>query len=738
MDRIGNFSRRHFYRLVAADEHVLNSEAGYDNEDDLPDNTVEEIVMGNYGDDVIPVIDEVPENVEVPANVEVPVIGDIPAIHEVPVIANNPEDANIDIDDYVRADGDGDSDDGDDGYRYDESDDTTSSDDQEDNEDNVLTEEQNDAVMSLQTKLAQFVLKHNLTRDGTHDMLQIWREEGFLLPKTRETLLKTTRTKIVPRVCAPGEYHHFGLSHALAKLNLSYLAECESVVLDISIDGLALAKSSKLKIWPILGAFSANLNISPFLIGAYVGYHDPGDIDDFLSDFVNELKILLVNGVNVTPRLIHKPLMIRCFVCDAPARSFLAGVHGHQALYGCNKCNQCCERIIINGGRSRRAYLRVKGVPRTDNTFRTRLHLNHHKPKFQNQYSLLESLNIGMVSQVPIDAMHLVDEGAMNRMLTSLFETTWANITCQSVRLTTEKKEELDELFVSLSVYVPSEFERKPRSIIHELCRWKAVEFRFFLNYAGCVVLKDFVTTEFYNHFMLLVTAVRWLSAPGTYLDNLDAAQVLIERFVQEYPDIYYPTEVVYNIHGLLHITEDVRKFGPLYSYSAYKFENHMRVIRKMIRKPNQIIQQMYKRVSEIEDINRIPVRVGLVGSPRPFNDDRFPNCNTSYKAFQFEAFVLNNKINDNACMLLDGTSVEVWGFGVYNDENVIFARPYVNIRNFFTYPVDSSEGLGILQVDRPTANENSVHSATSVHYKYVKLPYKNSLILIPMLHHIK
>lgn len=120
-----------------------------------------------------------------------------------------------------------------------------------------------------------------------------------------------------------------------------------------------------------------------------------------------------------------------------------------------------------------------------------------------------------MVSQVPNDPMHLVDEGAMARMLKSLFDGP-----CRSGRLSNEKKQDLDELYVSFSVYVPVEFERKPRSIIHELCRWKAAEFRVFLNYAACVVLKDFVTPELYNHFLVLMTAVRWLSASGTYLEN--------------------------------------------------------------------------------------------------------------------------------------------------------------------------------------------------------------------------
>ena len=32
----------------------------------------------------------------------------------------------------------------------------------------------------------------------------------------------------------------------------------------------------------------------------------------------------------------------------------------------------------------------------------------------------------------------------------------------------------------------------------------------------------------------------------------------------------------MYNVHGLIHIAEDVKRFGPLDSYSAFPFENYL------------------------------------------------------------------------------------------------------------------------------------------------------------------
>lgn len=146
-------------------------------------------------------------------------------------------------------------------------------------------------------------------------------------------------------------------------------------------------------------------------------------------------------------------------------------------------------------------------------------------------------------------------------------------------------------------------------SIINELPRFKGVDFRFILNYSGCIIFKDFVGPEVYNHFMLLFTAVRFLTSPATHLVNADLAQTLLETFVEEYPNVYDPTEVVYTIHSLLHVVDDVKMYGPLYSWSAYKYENHMNEIKKLIRKPNKILSQINNRLEELNSFNEKKTR---------------------------------------------------------------------------------------------------------------------------------
>ena len=50
---------------------------------------------------------------------------------------------------------------------------------------------------------------------------------------------------------------------------------------------------------------------------------------------------------------------------------------------------------------------------------------------------------------------------------------------------------------------------------------------------------------------------------------------------------------------------DDVRNFGSLDSFSAYPFENHLQRIKNLVRKSAKPLQQIVKRLSELE-INQV------------------------------------------------------------------------------------------------------------------------------------
>lgn len=91
---------------------------------------------------------------------------------------------------------------------------------------------------------------------------------------------------------------------------------------------------------------------------------------------------------------------------------------------------------------------------------------------------------------------------------------------------------------------------------------------------------------------------------------------------------------MVSNVHALLHIVDCVRQFGPLYTFSAYPFENFQREVKKLIKKPTQPLQQIFKRLEETEGLNKqhVEARLGFVSETRPLTTIYFQDVASHIK----------------------------------------------------------------------------------------------------------
>lgn len=95
--------------------------------------------------------------------------------------------------------------------------------------------------------------------------------------------------------------------------------------------------------------------------------------------------------------------------------------------------------------------------------------------------------------------------------------------------------------------------------------RYKATEVRQFLLYTGVVLLKQFLSVDSYHHFLNLSMAYRLLSQPCLE-ENLDLADNLLKKFVQNFTSYYKKEYIRFNIHCLLHVADDVKLHGPLHT----------------------------------------------------------------------------------------------------------------------------------------------------------------------------
>jgi len=147
------------------------------------------------------------------------------------------------------------------------------------------------------------------------------------------SLLKTPR-RLDIRMATPGTYYHFGLLHSVLHVLTSIKDYIDCVRITVNVDGLPISKSSSQQFWPILGSVISYDYV--FLIGLYYGNEKPANANDFLKEFVDEMKDLCENGINFNGRNVQ--CRLDALICDTPAKSFVLCVKGHSGYSSCTKC----------------------------------------------------------------------------------------------------------------------------------------------------------------------------------------------------------------------------------------------------------------------------------------------------------------------------------------------------------------------------------------------------------------
>jgi len=262
-------------------------------------------------------------------------------------------------------------------------------------------EEQN---FSLQEDLQMLVSKCCIPQGTVDKLLLILRKHGHDdLPQTCRTLMKTPHNTFQNISSLSGGRHiHFGLASGRKRSILKYCRTMpREVKININIDGLSLSKSSSSQFWPILASIEINdLYTEPFTVGMFHGMSKPKNVNNFLRPFVNEAQIVL-RGVLLNNDF-HCKILLNTILCDAPAKSLITCTKGHTGYFLCSKCTQegdfVCNRVI---------FPEINSTLRTNESFRSCNQDEHHIGD-----SILENLPIDMISQIPLDYMHLVCLGS--------------------------------------------------------------------------------------------------------------------------------------------------------------------------------------------------------------------------------------------------------------------------------------------------------------------------------------
>lgn len=486
----------------------------------------------------------------------------------------------------------------------------------------------------------------------------------------------------------------------------------------INCDGIPLHHSSSKQFWPLLVQFSLKKNdyryFKPDAVCIFYGDSKPNNLSLYLQDFIEEYKSVIESpGLEFNERTYI--LNLQYFVCDAPARSFLKAIVGHNGKKGCERCTQSGKKV---GGV---VFAKTTSRKRTDESFLQQIDEEHHK-----SLSPLESVNIGMVTQFVLDPMHLIHLGVMRKLI-NLWMTGPV-----SVRLGVSSKTTISDSLISIIKFTPVEFNRKPRTLF-DFGRYKATEFRTFLLYTGMVVLYKQIPDNLYVNFLLLSVAINLLSREDISGAIVHARQYLIS-FIQSFGDIYGTNNLVYNIHNLCHITDDAENFGKLDSFSAYAFENHLGHLKTLLRKPDHALRQIINRIFEKKMTDEIVIEFNQLelkeehhhGPTMNLNGNQYIKIVCNFALFQIGQSNGVFSVKEEIGVIQNIIETE-------NKDICIIYKYFQRKENFFTYPVDSKD-IGIYLLSNLSDNLKMCFF-NEVHFKYFLMPFsKNKFVGAPLL----
>lgn len=329
----------------------------------------------------------------------------------------------------------------------------------------------------------------------------------------------------------------------------------------------------------------------------------------------------------------------------------------------------------------------------------------------------LLKLPIDIIEDVIVsDSLHLLHLGVMKKLLLAFRD---GHNGFDARRWSKNDVSNISELL--LKIRLPAEIHRSVRGI-ETLNHWKASECATFLNYIGVVILKHFLEDEMYTNFLNLFCAVTICSS-NYYRRFLPVAQILFKQFINNYFKQF--NSVTSNIHNLIHVVDEIQRFGPLPTISSYPFENHLYSIKKLVRTGRLPLKQIINRLLEKTTSKQVQSNV-FVQYPRltKGDSDKFHCIELSNE------FALKSLSSDQWFLTKDKKIVSM----NQADSTGIYGSELVKFSNLFKEPFLSMNILVFHATDITCTNQK-IYAIDQILCKLVVIAIYNDIVFIP-LHH--
>lgn len=205
-----------------------------------------------------------------------------------------------------------------------------------------------------------------------------------------------------------------------------------------------------------------------------------------------------------------------------------------------------------------------------------------------------------IIKAYTIDYMHNVCLGVVKKIISI-----WTDKKNrpQPYFLTEEKINAIDKYLTKIK---PCSFiTRRPRSL-RDFPSYKACEARAFLLYYFFPIFSflKIQSSKYVAHMEILSSTIYNLLRTKITEEMMNDAEENLKWFVSQYEILYTKENVVMNLHLLIHMTETVRQWGPLWAQSAFPYETMNGVINKYVNGPVQAVHQIITKYTISKSLN--------------------------------------------------------------------------------------------------------------------------------------
>lgn len=267
--------------------------------------------------------------------------------------------------------------------------------------------------------------------------------------------------------------------------------------------------------------------------------------------------------INGEKRLI-KLHILTCSV-DSIARAAMQGVTQFNGKYGCNWCLHPTDYVI---NATKYPVKPSKGpIPPQKRTHEATVRIMRSLSRKQKKKLGIKALspliflpNFNIIKGFVVDYMHCILLGVAKQITNYLIKP----------RDLLHYQKLLD------SMKLPHQVCRLTRPIADNKY-WKAREWENWVLYLSLPVFCTRLPAHLLKYWSLLVESLFTLLKTEISYDELANVSKMLEAFVKDTEHYFGKSSMSFNVHQLLHVTDTVKQWGPLWAHSAFAFEagNH-------------------------------------------------------------------------------------------------------------------------------------------------------------------